>query len=178
MTAQQDVLVLAGSVDELAGRLLVRLDAESSAQLPSRGQVAVELAGQLAGHVLVVEPDGRRGHWLPVDSTVLSALGLQAGQHTSLEAKPASQWPEVQLPQDFSAALQDAEDLSATWAGLTPMARWEWVRWVSATKNPATRARRVEVSISKLRDGKRRPCCFDLSSCTDAELAKSGKLPL
>ncbi|WP_262426564.1 hypothetical protein [Brachybacterium sp. Z12] len=41
---------------------------------------------------------------------------------------------------------------------------------------PDTRARRVEVSIDKLRGGKRRPCCFDLSSCTDPELARSGKL--
>ena len=56
------------------------------------------------------------------------------------------------------------------------MARWEWVRWVGATRNPDTRARRVEVSIDKLRGGKRRPCCFDLSSCTDPELARSGRL--
>ena len=56
------------------------------------------------------------------------------------------------------------------------MARWEWVRWVGATKNPDTRAKRVDVSISKLRAGSRRPCCFDLSSCTDPELSKNGKL--
>jgi hypothetical protein len=56
------------------------------------------------------------------------------------------------------------------------MARWEWVRWVSATKNVDTRKRRVEVSISKLGAGKRRPCCFNLASCTDPDLAKGGKL--
>ena len=56
------------------------------------------------------------------------------------------------------------------------MARWEWVRWVSATGNPATRQRRVEVSVSKLTSGKRRPCCFDLSSCTDPDLSRNGKL--
>ena len=59
---------------------------------------------------------------------------------------------------------------------ITPMARWEWVRWVNATKNPDTRKRRVEVSISKMSHGKRRPCCFDLASCTDPELSKNGKL--
>jgi hypothetical protein len=56
------------------------------------------------------------------------------------------------------------------------MARWEWVRWLNATASPATRQRRVEVSISKLDHGKRRPCCFDLASCTDPSVAKSGKL--
>jgi hypothetical protein len=56
------------------------------------------------------------------------------------------------------------------------MARWEWVRWIGATRSEDTRARRVEVSIDKLRTGSRRPCCFDLASCTDPELARSGKL--
>ena len=56
------------------------------------------------------------------------------------------------------------------------MARWEWVRWINATKNPDTRRRRVEVTISKMKDGKRRPCCFNLASCTDPQLASSGKL--
>ena len=56
------------------------------------------------------------------------------------------------------------------------MARWEWVRWIGATKSPATRAKRVDVTISKMRSGKRRPCCFDLASCTDPELMKNGEL--
>jgi hypothetical protein len=56
------------------------------------------------------------------------------------------------------------------------MARWEWVRWVNATANPATRQRRVEVTISKMNNGKRRPCCFDLAACTDPAVAKNGKL--
>jgi hypothetical protein len=62
------------------------------------------------------------------------------------------------------------------WKGITPMARWEWVRWINATRNLQTRERRVEVSLSKLRSGKRRPCCFDLAACTDPDLSKNGKL--
>jgi len=56
------------------------------------------------------------------------------------------------------------------------MARWEWVRWVNATRNPGTGQRRVEVSISKMQSGKRRPCCFNLAACTDPDLSKNGKL--
>ncbi|QFG69499.1 YdeI/OmpD-associated family protein [Ornithinimicrobium pratense] len=56
------------------------------------------------------------------------------------------------------------------------MARWEWVRWIQATRNPATRRRRVEASVSKLDGGKRRPWCFDRSSCAAPALARSGKL--
>ena len=32
------------------------------------------------------------------------------------------------------------------WKAITPMARWEWVRWVNATVNRDTRKRRVEVT--------------------------------
>jgi uncharacterized protein YdeI (YjbR/CyaY-like superfamily) len=85
-------------------------------------------------------------------------------------------WPEPTVPEDLQEALDAAPDLDELWASITPMARWEWVRWVQATANPATRARRVEVAISKMRSGKRRPCCFDLSSCTDPNLSRSGKL--
>lgn len=30
--------------------------------------------------------------------------------------------------------------------------------------------------VPSMNNGKRRPCCFDLASCTDPELARSGKL--
>ena len=50
------------------------------------------------------------------------------------------------------------------------------VRWVNATQNSGTRQRRVEVSISKMQSGKRRPCCFNLATGTDPDLSKNGKL--
>ena len=88
-----------------------------------------------------------------------------------------SDWPEPEVPDDLAAALDGAPaDVQAVWQDITPMARWEWVRWVGATRSEDTRARRVEVSLDKMRHGKRRPCCFDLASCTDPELARSGKL--
>ncbi|AQP44660.1 YdeI/OmpD-associated family protein [Tessaracoccus flavus] len=81
------------------------------------------------------------------------------------------------MPEDLSDALAEAPlEIREMWADLTPMARWEWVRWVQVTRNPETRRRRVLASISKMNSGKRRPCCFDLSSCTDPDLARSGKL--
>ena len=76
----------------------------------------------------------------------------------------------------LAAALAAAPDIQEVWEDITPMARWEWVRWVQATRNPDTRQRRVEVTVSKMRGGKRRPCCFDLASCTDPELSRSGRL--
>lgn len=164
-----------GHVEKIGDRLIVRLPADASSALPSRGQVSVE--GRVGGKPVstVLEPDGRKGHWLSLAPGAGNAA-LADGDAVACELTPTKSWPEPDLPPDLGAALDEASDLTDTWAGLTPMARWEWVRWVKATRNPKTRERRVEVSISKLRDGKRRPCCFDLSSCTDPDLSRSGKL--
>ena len=81
------------------------------------------------------------------------------------------------MPQDVATALAAApQKIRDLWNEITPMARWEWVRWVNATRNPDTRRRRVDVSISKMKSGKRRPCCFNLSACTDPDLSKNGRL--
>ena len=156
---------------------LVRLPESASEQLPSRGQVAVHAT--LEGHPFeaVAEPDGRRGHWVRVDRLLQRAVGIGPGDTAELTLVVAPHWPEPDVPEDLADALAEAPArIRGVWEDITPMARWEWVRWVRATTNPTTRQRRVEVSISKMDHGKRRPCCFDLSSCTDPDLAKSGKL--
>ncbi|HMH70262.1 MAG TPA: YdeI/OmpD-associated family protein [Candidatus Saccharimonadales bacterium] len=156
---------------------ILRLPEGASEKLPSRGQVMVR--GTINGHDLqqVLEPDGRWGHWLKVDKKMQKAISADAGDTVSLEIAPSKDWPEPKLPADFSKALATAlpivQDL---WAKITPMARWEWLRWVNATSSTETRQRRIEVSISKLRSGKRRPCCFNLAACTDPDLAKNSRL--
>ena len=161
------------AIDE---RLILPLPEEASAQLPSRGQVGARAV--LDGHELdtVVEPDGRKGHWLDLDAELVDALEASEGSTVEFTLTTTKDWPEPEVPADLAAALEDADDLAETWPSLTPMARWEWVRWVGSTRSESTRAKRVDVSIDKLRNGSRRPCCFDLSSCTDPELARSGKL--
>lgn len=160
----------------LSDRPILRLPQEASDRLPSRGQVAV--TGTLDGieFTTVIEPDGRRGHWISLDEDQWRKLGAREDAVVEVGLTPTKNWPEVAVPADLREALDAAGDLNDVWTGLTPMARWEWVRWIKSTKNADTRARRVEVAISKLESGKRRPCCFDLSSCTDPELSKSGRL--
>ena len=156
---------------------ILRLPEEASGKLPSRGQVAVQ--GTINGHGFqtVLEPDGYLGHWMRIDGELQQTAALSAGDTATLEIEPRKDWPEPNVPQDLEAALAAApKNIQDLWEDITPMARWEWVRWVNATGNPDTRKRRVEVSVSKMKSGKRRPCCFNLAACTDPNLARSGRL--
>jgi hypothetical protein len=157
---------------------VVRLPETASKGLPSRGQVAVRGTINGVEFQTVLEPDGNSGHWMRVDDTLQHAAGISAGDTAAaLDIKVTTDWPEPSVPQDLVAALAGApQTIQNLWTEITPMARWEWVRWVNATNNPDTRTRRVEVSISKMNSGKRRPCCFNLSACTDPDLSKNGRL--
>jgi hypothetical protein len=156
---------------------ILRLPEKASEKLPSRGQVAVQ--GTINGHGFqtVLEPDGYFGHWMRIDEGQQQTAAISAGDTATLEIERIKDWPEPNLPQDFETALAAApQKIQDLWKDITPMARWEWVRWVNATKNSDTRKRRVEVSISKMKSGKRRPCCFNLAACTDPDLSKNGRL--
>ncbi len=156
---------------------ILRLPEKASGKLSSRGQVAVQ--GTINGHGFqtVLEPDGDFGHWMRIDGELRQAAALSAGDTATVEIESLEDWPEPNVPQDLEAALAAApQTIRDLWIDITPMARWEWVRWVNATRNPDTRKRRVEVSISKMKSGKRRPCCFNLAACTDPNLSRNGRL--
>jgi bacteriocin resistance YdeI/OmpD-like protein/uncharacterized protein DUF1905 len=158
-------------------RIILRLPEKASVKLPSRGQVAVK--GMINGHAFqaVLEPDGKFGHWMRIDGKLQQTAALGAGDTAALEIESLKDWPEPSVPQDLETALAAApKTIQDLWKGITPMARWEWVRWVKATENADTRKRRVEVSISKMKSGKRRPCCFNLAACTDPTLSRNGRL--
>lgn len=167
----------AARVSAIDSSTILRLPKEASGRLPSRGQVAVQ--GSINGQKFrtVLEPDGLKGHWMNIDQELQRAADLGTGDLVDVAIEVTRDWPEPELPSDLATALAAApQKIQDIWTDITPMARWEWVRWVNATANPATRQRRVEVSVSKMDSGKRRPCCFDLSACTDPRVSSNGKL--
>jgi Domain of unknown function (DUF1905)/Bacteriocin-protection, YdeI or OmpD-Associated len=166
-----------GTLSTIGTSTVLRLPETASKDLPSRGQVAVRGTINGVEFQTVLEPDGDSGHWMRVDDTLRHAAGIGAGDTAALGIEVTKDWPEPGVPKDLATALAAApQKIQNLWNEITPMARWEWVRWVNATKSPDTRTRRVEVSISKMNSGKRRPCCFNLSACTDPDLAKNGRL--
>jgi hypothetical protein len=139
------------------------LPKEASAKLSSRGLTAVE--GTINGFPFqaTLEPDGQKGHWLRVDRKMREAAGADAGDIVTLEMAPAGEEPEPKMPGDLRKALAAARQARALWLEITPMARRDWIHWITSAKRPETRARRVDNACSMLAAGKRRVCCFDRS---------------
>ena len=63
-------------------------------------------------------------------------------------------------PDDMRTALIAATDMYAAWEDLTPLARNEWICWVTSAKKEDTRAKRIGRMCEDLSAGKRRPCCW------------------
>ncbi|GAB1469839.1 YdeI/OmpD-associated family protein [Chloroflexota bacterium] len=57
------------------------------------------------------------------------------------------------------------------WEDLTPLARNEWICWVEDAKKLETRSRRMERVRADMKEGKRRPCCWQ--GCSHRE--RNGK---
>ena len=155
---------------------LLRLPKGASAKLPSRGMVMAK--GTINGFSFQapLEPDGKGSHWLRVDDAMRKAIRADAGDAATLVIEPVKKWPEPTVPDDLKKALAGDRQARFLWMDITPNARWDWIRWINATRNPETRGVRIEKTLSKLRSGKRAACCFDRSTCTEPEVSRNGVL--
>jgi hypothetical protein len=137
------------------------LPKDASAKLPSRGMTTVE--GTINGFLFraTLEPDGQRSHWLRVNRKLREAAGAAAGDVVTLELAPEALEPRV--PPDLRKALAAAPKARVLWVDITPIARTDWIHWITSVRQPETRARRVANACSMLAAGKRRVCCFDRS---------------
>lgn len=65
-----------------------------------------------------------------------------------------------ELPDDFKKAIVSDQKVLALWHDITPLARNEWICWVTSGAKAETRTKRIKVGLSKMRGGMRRPCCW------------------
>lgn len=139
---------------------LLTLPKNASAKLSSRGVTTVE--GTINGFPFraVLEPNGKGSHCLKVNKAMRDAAGADAGDKVTVEITRAGEEPEIRLPIDLRKALAAAPPAQAFWAEITPMARRDWVLWISSAKQPETRGHRIEKACDMLASGKRRVCCF------------------
>jgi uncharacterized protein YdeI (YjbR/CyaY-like superfamily) len=64
------------------------------------------------------------------------------------------------VPADLKKALLAAQKVRDAWNDLTPLARNEWICWVTYVKKPETRIKHINRLCAALLEGKRRPCCW------------------
>ena len=141
----------------------VVLPAAASKKLPTRSMVTVD--GTLQGHPFQVtlEPDGQGSHWFKIERTVYEAAGVAAGDSGAFEIAPVEKEPEPKVPADLKQALAANVAAKATWLDITPVARRDWIHWITSGKKADTRTKRIAVACDKLASGNRRACCFDRS---------------
>jgi hypothetical protein len=63
-------------------------------------------------------------------------------------------------PPDIRKALSSNRVALTAWETLTPLARNEWICWVTSVKKDETRKEHSKRLVDKLKEGARRPCCW------------------
>ena len=139
------------------------LPANASSRLPTRSITTVE--GRLNGQpfTATLSPDGRRSHWLRVPRKLRDAAGAEAGDTVALEFSPVASEPEPRVPAALRKALMAVPQAHAVWKDITPVARRDWIHWITSAKKAETVTRRIATACDMLASGKRRACCFDRS---------------
>jgi hypothetical protein len=144
----------------------IMLPSAASKQLRSRSMVSVK--GTINDHPILttLQPDGKGGHWLKIENKTRRAAKLESGDEVSLCLKQleACEEPEPKVPPDLRKALTQAQPKAREiWADITPVARRDWIHWITSAKQAQTRERRIQTACDMLAKGKRRACCFDRS---------------
>ncbi|QQR83064.1 DUF1905 domain-containing protein [Candidatus Peregrinibacteria bacterium] len=156
--------------------LIIALPKDVSAPLPSRGMVMGKVTVNQVEWTVPLEPDGKGSHWFAVEKALQKKANVTAGESVSVTVESLNEWPEPEVPADIKTLLETDPLVLELWLSVTPKARWDWIRWVRSTGSADTRAIRIEKMASKLKSGKRNPCCFNRSMCTVPEVSKTGVL--
>lgn len=135
----------------------------SSDSLPRRGRTTIK--GTIHGHPFqaTLEPDGQLSHWLKVDESLCLAAGLNAGDRVNVEMAPVVPEPEPVVPEDLAEVLLNSPAARSVWDSTTPIARMDWIHWITSAQQIKTRQKRILTAHDMLASGKKRVCCFDQS---------------
>ncbi len=152
---------------------ILLLPEDASAKLPSRSMVMVKGTINNIPFKTLLEPDGGYGkgkqpsHWFSPPKKLLDDAHAKTGDSVKVSLEPTKEWINPEVPPDMRQALESNKEAHELWDDITPMAKWDWVRWVRAVKTEDTRKKHIEVMLDKLNKGMRRPCCFNRNLCSD-----------
>lgn len=96
---------------------------------------------------------------LPADATLRSYLAeavriLDSGGPVKAGSASKARRPEVPVPTDFAAMLEQHPAAAATFAKFSPSHRREYLEWIVGAKREETRAKRIATAIDWLAQGK------------------------
>jgi hypothetical protein len=94
-------------------------------------------------------------HMISISAAIRKATGLSGGDPIRVTLTVADTPREVDVPDDFAAALA-AADVRPFFDTLSNSLQRYHVDNVTGTKNPETRQRRIEKAVALFRDGKQR----------------------
>ena len=161
---------------------ILQLPEEASAKLPSRGMTMVKGTINGIAFKTVLEPDGSYGqgkkpsHWFSPDKKLLDDAKTTIGDTVQVELEPTTEWIDPEVPVDVKKALATSFKAEELWKDITPMARWDWIRWIRAVKTEETREKHLDVMLDKLNKGMRRPCCFNRNLCSEPAVSHNWHL--
>lgn len=95
-------------------------------------------------------------HMVGISAAIRTATGLKGGDAIHVVLTVAETPREVEMPDDFAAALSADPDAAAFFAKLSNSLQRYHVDNVNAAKTDGTRARRIEKAVSLFREGKKR----------------------
>jgi uncharacterized protein YdeI (YjbR/CyaY-like superfamily) len=78
------------------------------------------------------------------------------GVKTPERSKPKAKKPELAVPDDLAAALDDHDEARKTFERFSPSHRREYIEWITEAKTQPTRTKRLEQTIAWLAEGKPR----------------------
>ena len=98
------------------------------------------------------------GHFSPLEAPAAFAAAISAAAGTAVGGRGSQRAvpPEIEVPADLAEALAHDAVARASFEGMPPSHRREWVRWVAEAQKADTRARRIAKTVHSLREGKRR----------------------
>lgn len=162
--------------------IILRLPPDASAKLPSRGMVMVTGTINDIPFKALLEPDGRyapgqkSSHWFKPDKKLLNDANVSVDDTVQVSLELSKEWIEPEVPEDLKKALSSSPKAETLWKNITPMARWDWIRWIRAVKTQETREKHIEVALSKMNRGMRRPCCFNRNLCSEPAVSHNWQL--
>ena len=92
---------------------------------------------------------------LPLSAENREGAGVAAGDEVEVELELDTEPRELTIPEDFAAALAQAEDAKQFFESLSYSNQRRYVLQIEGAKAAETRQRRIEKTISDLREGKK-----------------------